>query len=197
MTFVSYKHNATDLLWREAEEAAKRGDFVALVYIWKALAAKGEFSLFGNIGDVYERGAAGVERDIQEALHWYHKGVAELDDPICHIGLGRSYCIGNGVKQDFAAAFSHFESAYAQNCPLAGLYLGKMYYLGSGVKQDIARAKFYLVPILMGKYVTAYILLSRIAFKEWKFFKGILLRVKGHLLGIKIRKENPSDPRLL
>jgi TPR repeat protein len=74
-------------LWKKAEEAAARGDMPGVLYTWKALAEQGVWQLLARIGELYERGAEGVEPNIEQALSWYRRAVYEGDDALGHLGL--------------------------------------------------------------------------------------------------------------
>jgi TPR repeat protein len=186
-----------DPLWEKADEAAKSGDIAGALFVWKALADKGVWQIYARIGDLYERGASGVEKDVQQALHWYRKAIFEGNDPIAHVGLGRAYYLGTGVERNLVSARHHFEKAYVQGSVDSALYLGIIYYRGDGAERDVRRAEKYLKVAAAAEYYYAYALLARVAFKERKFIKGILLLAESYLLGFKISRKDPHDPRLL
>lgn len=191
------RHNADDPAWEMCDIAAKNGDIEGLLKLYKGLAARGEASLYAQIGEIYERGGPGVSRDGKEAAANYTKGVDFTDDPSCHVGLGRTLLLGHGVSKDLKTAFAHFTSANLQGNNLARLYLGRMHYFGLGVSKDLDRAQWFLESLLSHEYVSAYILLSRIMFKKGKFIQALKLNLKGHKLGSEILKSNPTDHRLL
>ena len=124
-------------------------------------------------------------------------GRLHCDDPEAHVGIGRLYYRGNGVEQNITKACEHWEKAYAKNSPNAALYLGNIYTTGLGLKKDVERAKIYLEYAAKKEYFFAYGKLARIAFDEGRYIKGIKLLVKGFMLGRRLLKINPTDPRLL
>jgi len=81
-------------LWDKAAEAEARRDMPGTLFLWKALAGRGVWQACSRIGEKYERGAPGVEKDQEQALRWYRRAVFQGDDPIAHLRLGRAY--GNG-----------------------------------------------------------------------------------------------------
>lgn len=87
---------------REFATLAKQGD------------ARGEYYL----ALLYEEGQ-GVERDFQQALHWYTKaaGVGDVD---AAFALGRMHAQGTGVPRDLVAAYVWYSRAAR-----GGHYLGK------------------------------------------------------------------------
>jgi TPR repeat protein len=184
-------------LWNKAHEAAARADYPGLLYVWKALADKGVWQIYARIGELYERGAEGIERNLEEALHWYRRAVFEADDPVAHVGLGRAYYTGVGAPRDFALAAQHFEKAYAHGLPDAALYLGIMHYGGIGVNRDPSRAQGYFEVAATAEYFYAYFKLARIALDNGRIIRAIRLSLKGWLLGLRISKEDRNDHRLL
>ena len=186
-----------DPLWEKADEAAKNGDIVGALFIWKAIAEKGVWQIYARIGEIYETGANGVEKDIQKALYWYRKAVFEGDDPIAHVGLGRAYYLGIGIEQNLTSALGHFERAFSHGSIEAALYLGVMYHRGDAVERDSRRAKQYLRIAAAKEYYYAYAELARVAFDEKRFLNGIYVLAKSLFLGIRISLKNSHDPRLL
>lgn len=197
MTDVAEQQTPLDPLWGKAEEAAKRGDVAGVLFLWKALADKGVWQAYARIGELYERGADGVDKNLDQALSWYRKAVFEGDDPVAHVGLGRAYYSGTGVELDYVSALRHFEKAFAGGLPEAGIYLGIMYYGGIGTQRDVRRAEKYFEFAAGSEYFFAYFKLARIAFDEGRYLRGVRLWVTGWLLGLRLSKEDPHDPRLL
>jgi len=186
-----------DPLWRKANEAAERGDMPGVLFVWKALAEKGVWQAYARIGEVYERGAKDIEKDASQALAWYRKAVFEGDDPVAHIGLGRAYYNGSGVEQDFDAAYKHFQVAHNYKLPEAGVYLGLMYYRGVIVQRDVRKAEELFKIAASADFPGAYAYLARIAFFEGSLLTAVRLFLKGVVLGVRIAKKDPNDPRLL
>ncbi len=196
VTISENSADSLDPLWEKAKEAAQRGDIPGALFIWKSLADKGVWQIYARIGDLYERGADGVGKDIDQALRWYRKAVFEGDDPIAHVGLGRAYYNGIGVDRNIVMARKHFESAYSYGLPEAAIYLGIMYYLAAGVNKDTRRAEKYF-EVAATDYPYACFFLARIAFLRGRLLKGLKLWIKGVILGTEIAKKDPADPRLL
>jgi len=184
-------------LWQQASDVAALGDFPGLVSAWESLVQKGVWQLNARIGEIYERGVEGVERDIQKALTWYRKGVFEGDDPLAHVGLGRAYLKGSGIKQDYAMALKHFEKAYASGSREAHIYLGVMHSLGAGVRKDLDRAQQYFEVAAASEYFIAYAFLARLAFERGRVVRAVMLIVRSWFTGARISKRDPTDPKLL
>ncbi len=185
-------------LWSKAQKAADEGDIPGLLFVWKALAEKGVWQVYARIGEVFERGAPSVPRDIDEALSWYRKAVFEGDDPIGHVGLGRAYYRGIGVPQDVVKAFKHFErAANTYGLPDAKIYLGLMYYRGVAVLKDVRRAERLFSEAAAAHYPVAYAYLARIALCRGRIIRAATLYLKGLRLGTTIAEKDPTDGRLL
>ena len=184
-------------LWKKAQEAEVRGDMPGILFIWKALAERGVWQLLARIGELYERGATGIEPSVDQAIHWYRRAVYECDDPIGHLGLGRAYYTGNGLEQNFEVALSHFRKAHALGLPDAAVYLGLMFLRGHGVARDLGQAEAYFKSAADKSYFVAYYLLAHIAFKRGNLVKAAKLFTRGWSLARRILKTEPSDSRLL
>jgi TPR repeat protein len=184
-------------LWKKAYEAEINGDMPGILFIWKALAEQGVWQLLARIGELYERGAIGVEPNTEQAINWYRRAVYECDDPIGHLGLGRAYYTGIGIQQDFQVALSHFKKAHTLGLPDAAVYLGLMFLRGHGVVRDLGQAEAHFRFAADQSYFVAYYLLARIAFKRGNLVKAAKLFVRGWSLARRILKSEPSDSRLL
>lgn len=184
-------------LWQQAQRAAEQGDIPGVLFVWKSLAEKGAWQICARIGEVYERGTDAVPADIQEALYWYRKAVFEGDDPVAHVGLGRAYYNGKGVQRDLGQALKHFERANAYDLPQAKIYLGLMYYRGAVVQKDVKIAESFFSEAASAGFPVAYAYLARIAFFRAKLIRAARLFLKGTMLGIRIAKNDPTDPKLL
>lgn len=201
MSLASPEKDPLEPLWNKATQAGNAGDFPGLIFAWRALVEHGVMQVCAHIGQLYERGAEGgaegVEKDINQALFWYHKAVFECDDPLAHLGLGRAYYNGVGEVKNIEQARKHFEAAHSYGLPQARIYLGVMYYFGNGVERDVELAKKYLESAAAEGFAYAYLLLARFALHEGKLFKAISTAVKGCLLIKKIADKDHMDPRLL
>jgi TPR repeat protein len=189
--------NVLDPLWARADDAARERDMKALLSAWHALAEKGVWQICSSIGTMYERGADGVEKDITKAMYWYERAIREGDDPIAHVGLGKAHYEGLGLNQDFAAARKHFEKAYSASLPEAGIYLGMMYQAGIAIDRDAGRAEECFKFAADAGYFLAYFKLARLALDKHRYFRAAALCLRGWLLGLRVSRQDPTDPRLL
>jgi len=184
-------------LWKKAYEAERNGDMPGILFIWKALAERGVWQLLARIGELYERGATGVEPNVEQAIYWYRKAVFECDDPIGHLGLGRAYYTGIGLQQNFQEAQSHFKKAHTLGLPDAAVYLGLMFSRGHGVVRDLGQAETYFRFAADQSYFVAFYLLANIAFKRGNLIRAARLFLRGWSLARRILRTEPSDSRLL
>jgi uncharacterized protein len=191
------KDDALKPLWDKARLAAEGGDIAGTLYVWKALAESGGWEACAKIGWLYERGADGVEKDMEKALYWYRKAVFEGDDPLAHVGLGRAYLTGVGAPRQLEVARTHFEKAERKDQPEGALYLGMIYYQGLGVPKDLDRARTHLKKAAAADYCYAFIPLALIAFREGSIFEAIKLYLRGRRRALDIAREDPHDDRLI
>ena len=197
MDLTGYRHDGTDSRWHQLKAAADIGDFGQMLGLAESLVADGEFTLHSSIAEIYERGTDKMPRDASAAIAHYRVGIEKLNDPACHVGLGRCFYLGNGVEKDFEKAKTHFEMADEKGEPTARLYLGRLYFLGLGVPVDLDKSEAYLWPLLKQEYVSAYFLIARIRWMRRKYVSSIKLWLSGNKLELEIKKFNPADTRLL
>jgi tetratricopeptide (TPR) repeat protein len=119
--------------------AYEAGDHKGAFEAWLPLAERGDVAAMRNIGHLYRWGQ-GVEKDIQQAMHWYRKA-AETGFARAQANLAAIYLQGDeGVPIDHAEARKWFEAAARQGHAVAQYNLGLMYELGLGVEKNDAIA---------------------------------------------------------
>ncbi|KAG0262957.1 hypothetical protein DFQ27_002024 [Actinomortierella ambigua] len=89
---------------------------------------------------LYERGAAGMDRDDSEAFKWYLRAATQGSLEAQHktgdfLRRGRS-----GIEKDLGAALSWIRKAAERGHAVAQKDLGRMYYAGQGVERDYVEA---------------------------------------------------------
>ncbi len=120
-------------------KAYEAGDHAGAYAAWAPLAERGDVAAMRNLGHLYRWGQ-GVERDIQQALHWYRRA-AETGFARAQANLAAIYLQGDeGVAIDYAEARKWFEAAAKQGHAVAQYNLGLMYELGFGVEKNEAIA---------------------------------------------------------
>lgn len=120
-------------------KAYEAGDYTGAYAAWAPLAERGDVAAMRNLGHLYRWGQ-GVERDIQQAMHWYRRA-AETGFARAQANLAAIYLQGDeGVSIDYAEAHKWFEAAAKQGHAVAQYNLGLMYELGLGVEKNEAIA---------------------------------------------------------
>ncbi len=120
-------------------KAYEAGDHKGAYEAWLPLAERGDVAAMRNIGHLYRWGQ-GVEKDIQQALHWYRLA-AEKGFSRAQANLASIYLQGDeGVAVDYTEAHKWFSAAAVQNLAVAQYNLGLMYELGLGVEKNEPRA---------------------------------------------------------
>ncbi|WP_409766509.1 hypothetical protein [Ferrovibrio sp.] len=123
----------------EGVKAYEAGDYAGAYAAWAPLAERGDVAAMRNLGHLYRWGQ-GVERDIQQAMHWYRRA-AETGFARAQANLAAIYLQGDeGVSIDYAEAHKWFEAAAKQGHAVAQYNLGLMYELGLGVEKNEAIA---------------------------------------------------------
>jgi TPR repeat protein len=192
--------NDIALLTERAVGEARRGDYAALLTTHKTLAALGDPCAHAYVGLIYETGEGEVEPDINLAIEWYRKGAIEFNDAYAHLGLGRIYSGGYGVKQDFSKAHDHYYQAFLLQRPEAAILLGVMYLNGKGVERDISKARKYFEFAASLGYFFA---MARLLYIErmspewhWWHLPTYMRGLKFILMLMKCFSQNPSDKKL-
>lgn len=120
-------------------KAYEAGDYAGAYAAWSSLAEGGDVAAMRNLGHLYRWGQ-GVERDIQQAVHWYRRA-AETGFARAQANLAAIYLQGDeGIAIDYAEARKWFEAAAKQGHAVAQYNLGLMYELGLGVEKNEAVA---------------------------------------------------------
>jgi TPR repeat protein len=137
-----YANYALGLAYMEYDE--EKDDMQAFEH-FKFAADNGYNEAQLQLGYLYERGipgqngAAGLEKNIKEALHWYERA-ARYQNSTAYYNLGHIYLHGQGVDKDENKAHEYFESA-ATLKPIgnsdAQFELGKMHQDGQDYEKAI------------------------------------------------------------
>ncbi len=83
--------------------------------------------------------ALGMEKDLDQALHWYRKG-ADVGDGGAMFNIGACYTQGRGVEQDMDQAVHWYRKGADVGDGHAMSNLGVCYEKGLGVEQDLDQA---------------------------------------------------------
>lgn len=192
--------------WALAEEAFSRGDKKGALFSFLALARQGEWLAYVEVGNLYEMGGNGVEKNHEEALFWYRKAVFEADDPNAHFALARLYFNGRELQQDYEKAFMHASKAISCKAPLqladhykpmAYAMLAFLYMKGLGTEKNINKAREVLVRGCDEGFVWSMLMLSSLELRRGRFLKWLKLRLKAGQLFAEISKKDLDDPRLI
>jgi TPR repeat protein len=178
------KIDIREALIEQAELAALSGNIPKVISLYQELLDLGLLVVSARIGEFYElgfrEGEHVFERDWDEATKWYSRAIAETDDPLAHLGLGRMfYYGGKNVEKDIARARSHFIKAYQGEFLDAGIYLGYMSMHGIGVERNIDEAKKYLTAAAVGGVPVGFRYLAYVAACSGRFLQMIVLAFKG------------------
>lgn len=130
---------ASDLTYKQGQDAYDSGDYQGAELIWEQLAETGDEESMFALGDLKHEGPGDAEVDYVASSTWFQKS-AELGHPLSQYNLGNAYQKGLGVVQDDAKAAYWWQRAAAQGIPNAAYNLGVQYMDGRGVPQDYQQA---------------------------------------------------------
>ena len=101
---------------------------------------------FDGIGQLHTCPSCGAlidvvdEVDFARLLELVHDGSPGRHTPVAQCSLGNLYYHGAGVEQNYAEAFTWYQTSAEEGYAVAQCNLGDMYYDGEGVQQDYAEA---------------------------------------------------------
>ena len=187
---------AHDDRWLDAVKTFREGDRAGALFLFKRLAYEGCAPALIEVGNIYELGGRGVQKDYEEAKKWYIRAVEIIDDASAHLGLGRLYLKTGDSPNDFYNAHYHLDLLVDHNNHMGALYgLGLIYELGLGVDQDYSKAEGNYQQAIEQGHILAMKNLARIRLKE-SFSRGMTLWLKACIQILKVGYKNPYDPRL-
>ena len=190
-------HNDVTYILEQADVAALKGDFRSVVKLYKRLDALGIPIITARIGEFFECGAIGLEKDLGEAKMWYQKAVSDSDDPIAHLGLGRIYFVGSGgTPKDLAQSREHLQKAFANNLPQAGIHLGIMSMFGEGAEKNADEAERFFLAAANARFPIAYLYLSDLAAASGRILKAIEMRIRFLMLTFILTFQDKDHPNL-
>ena len=138
-----YKH-ARFFLYGNKEN---KPDFEKAFKLMLSEAENGNGFAMHDIAKMYLSGL-GCEADETAANDWFLKAynsfiteesIAKRKDYLQY-RIGKLYCFGYGVEQDYLKAAEWYEKSVAYNNPFASYSLGSLYYRGQGVDKDTEKA---------------------------------------------------------
>ncbi|MFT4580306.1 MAG: hypothetical protein ACI915_003338 [Gammaproteobacteria bacterium] len=109
-------------------------DYVEAVSWWTKAAENGSAAAAFNVGLAFAKGH-GHKIDLDAAKHWFSQA-AESGSPEAHFALGVLRVEGH----DYAAAYTHFETAAEARLAFAAYNLGAMHEHGLGTYVDLTKA---------------------------------------------------------
>jgi len=132
----------------------------AMQYFMRAGDNKDSYSLYTAAG-LYEKGAAGVDKDLTKAYRLYKKA-AKNNHSLSQYAVGRFLYFGTGItKNDYEAAQWLTKAAEADNSSAQHL-LGYMYGVGQGVeKNEKQTIELYRKSAKLGNQLSMYNLGNR------------------------------------
>jgi len=91
------------------------------------------------LGESYEKGAYGKEKNLKKAVEYYEKG-SQYGDEQCLRKLGNLSYLGMGLPKDESAAARYYSKAIEKGDVIAKYNLADLYRFGAGVKKNHQKA---------------------------------------------------------
>ena len=171
---INSQRKLDDIYQNEKYEMFFERDYSSIDVKWFMFEAKKGIKFYqAQMGYIYEKGFAGINKDLVNAVAWYVKA-AEKGDSFAQYRLGRLYLMGVDVdiNNDIAESWcnKHREQGY-----LNALYtIGLDYEIGIDVPKDYAKAIEFYVKSAEGGYGIACYKLGKIyRFGEFGVHKDI------------------------
>ena len=105
----------------------------------RELAEAGDLDAQTELGERYQAGDGGVERDYAEAVRWYRRS-AEQGHALGQVYLGFMYSNARGVQRDYDEAVWWYRRSAEQGHAMGQNNLGSMYLNGRGVSRNDTEA---------------------------------------------------------
>lgn len=123
---------------KEADEAARAGQFDKAADIYKGLADSGDAQAQFNLGVLTENGN-GVTQNTEESVRLY-RSAAEQGLPVAQYAFGAALWFGRGVARNREEAVVWYKRAAEQDFATAQYNLAFAYALGDGTPVDMVQA---------------------------------------------------------
>ena len=124
--------------YKDALDAAAKGDFKTAIELFKPFAEKGDAAAQYNLGVIFFEGHASI-KNYEKAAKWTRlaaeQGVAQAQ-----FNYGTLFYFGYGIQQDDKQAARWYRLAAEQGVAQAQYNLGHMYSNGKGVSKDDKQA---------------------------------------------------------
>ena len=116
-----------------------------------------------QLGQHYEFGESGIQKDHKQAFRWYGMA-ADQGLATAQYALGLLYEHGRGTEKDYAKAREFYEKAADCGDPWAQNNLGFLYSHGKGVDQDTEKAmEWYRKAAAQGHFQAQFNIAARYA----------------------------------
>jgi len=185
---------SSNFRWIKARDCIHEGKLKEALGILEGLVRDGELGAYAEIGNLFELGGDGVERDLGEARKWYMKSIEETDDDFGYVGLARLALSGFADAGTSNDAIEYLRIASSTNNPVAMIILGLAYYFGGPVPKDMCCAAQFFERASGQGYVLSQRFLSKI--KQGHIIDGIRLNMNARWQAYKLSRKDPYDHRL-
>ncbi len=135
--------NNPDIQYEYYQRYKDSKDFKIAISWCQRAANKGQINAQFDLGNIYESGDFGAEKNYQEAMQWYRKA-ADQGDMQAQLKVADFYYNGIGSSQNYGEAFKWYAKAADQGNLESQCKLADMYKSGFGVEKNYEEAaNFY------------------------------------------------------
>lgn len=117
-------------------------------------AERGFVTAMAGLARLYERGEAGLPRDLARAHQWHLKA-AQAGSPDEQVEAGTGFYLGRGTPRDYAQAAHWYREAARRGDGGAQYLIASMYEEGLGVERDLRLARYWYALCARGGDVAA------------------------------------------
>ena len=178
--------------WDAGDAAFAKGEYGLALRHYELLAEAGEVKIFPNIGQIYEVGGGGVERNLETSKMWYERA-ADAGVVRGYLCLARIYLFGKGVKKNYSKALDYYKTIEAYDDPTAAFALGWMYEKGLGVVTDKELARIYYLRATSRGHIVAGRYLARMEWENYRYFQAAKQWLKFAFSASRVVAKNNDD----
>ena len=158
-----------DRRWQLARDTYKSGDNAGAIFLLLALEKDGIEQAAVEIGNIYEFGGGGIEKDIEKAHYWYNRAISKFSDSIAYLYQARLYY----SNKEYSKALDNLHKITYLNQPGVFYMLGQMHQRGYGVEQNKEKALEYYAKAESKGHVIAGFCAGLILISRFSLLKGI------------------------
>lgn len=146
--YLKWSNNYKEACKLIYDKNSKLEDFQKAEQLLLSESQNGNLLAIHDLGKLYSTDRLG-EKDFEKSQKYYSealKGFHEVEPTATKLKsyvqyrIGKMYCYGLGIEQDYSQAFDWFLKSSKENNKFAQFSLANLYYYGNGVEKDLSQA---------------------------------------------------------